>query len=177
MQLLKKIFFLISLLASHKSFCQLQPKIDHLQFPAIPPAWDEALPMGNGMLGALIWEKDKKLRMSLDHAMLWDLRPMAQLHTEGFNFKMVKEKVLSNQYELIQQIGDHPYEREPAPSKLPGAALMFDIQKLGPVNAATLNTQTAETKISWLSGVTMQAFVHATQPIGYFKFTGLDHEL
>jgi len=39
--------------------------------------WDEAIPLGNGMLGALVWQKDNKLRISLDRADLWDLRPMA----------------------------------------------------------------------------------------------------
>ena len=50
-----------------------------LVFPSLASSWDEAIPLGNGMLGALIWEKDNKLRFSLDRADLWDLRPMEGL--------------------------------------------------------------------------------------------------
>lgn len=46
----------------------------NLKFSALATTWDEAMPLGNSMLGALIWKKADKLRMSLDRADLWDLR-------------------------------------------------------------------------------------------------------
>jgi hypothetical protein len=55
-----------------------------LHFDSLAKSWDEAIPLGNGMLGALIWEKDHKLRMSLDRADLWDMRPMNGLHRKEF---------------------------------------------------------------------------------------------
>jgi len=36
--------------------------------------WDEGIPLGNGILGALLWKKEGKLRFSLDRIDLWDLR-------------------------------------------------------------------------------------------------------
>ena len=59
-----------------------QEKKHNLQFDTLAKRWDEALPIGNGMLGALIWEKNGKLRISLDRADLWDERPMKGLHRE-----------------------------------------------------------------------------------------------
>lgn len=46
-----------------------------LQFTTLAKQWDEAVPLGNGMLGALVWQKADHLRFSLDRADLWDLRP------------------------------------------------------------------------------------------------------
>lgn len=46
--------------------------------------WDEGLPLGNGVIGALVWEKENNLRMSLDNVNLWDLRPMENLNTPFF---------------------------------------------------------------------------------------------
>ncbi|MEI7525113.1 MAG: hypothetical protein WCJ95_12325, partial [Mariniphaga sp.] len=51
----------------------------NLEFPRLSTSWDEGIPLGNGMLGALIWQKDDHLRFSLDRADLWDLRPMENL--------------------------------------------------------------------------------------------------
>ena len=39
-----------------------QEKTHNLQFDTLAKHWDEALPIGNGMLGALIWEKNGNLR-------------------------------------------------------------------------------------------------------------------
>ena len=37
--------------------------------------WDEAIPLGNGLLGGLVWGEDNILRLSLDRGDLWDERP------------------------------------------------------------------------------------------------------
>ena len=36
--------------------------------------WDEAIPLGNGLLGGLLWGKGNELRLSLDRGDLWDPR-------------------------------------------------------------------------------------------------------
>ncbi|MEZ4906017.1 MAG: hypothetical protein R2822_31740, partial [Spirosomataceae bacterium] len=62
---------------------QVSAKHD-LVFHELPTRWDEALPLGNAFLGELIWQRDDQLRFSLDHAELWDLRPMAGLKKPEF---------------------------------------------------------------------------------------------
>lgn len=42
-----------------------------LHFSQIPVCWDEAIPLGNGISGTLIWQKDGNLRLALDRADLW----------------------------------------------------------------------------------------------------------
>ncbi|NBB18300.1 hypothetical protein GVN20_02935 [Runella sp. CRIBMP] len=171
-----KSMILISLqiLLFFSAFGQIQRNRIGLQYEKIPIRWDEGLPLGNGLIGELIWHKEDKLRFSLDHAELWDMRPMQELHTPGFNYKWVKEQVLADNYAAVQKIGDHPYDREPAPSKIPGAALEFEVKDWGDVKQTTLNIETAEATISWQNGVKMTSFVHAKQNIGYFKFENLN---
>ena len=56
------------------------PNPDHdLVFDYLASTWDEGIPLGNGMMGALIWQKDGNLRFALDRADLWDLRPVDNL--------------------------------------------------------------------------------------------------
>lgn len=103
-----------------------QPSAQHnLTFDRLAKVWDEAIPLGNGMIGALIWEKDSVLRFSLDRADIWDLRPLKGLDREEFSFEWIRRQVLANDYKPVQDYLDAPYEREPAPTKIPAGALEF----------------------------------------------------
>lgn len=57
----------------------------NLVFDELADRWDEAMPLGNGILGALIWEKDGKLRLGLDRADLWDLRRTPEFDSPNFS--------------------------------------------------------------------------------------------
>ncbi|UTA67107.1 glycosyl hydrolase family 95 catalytic domain-containing protein [Emticicia sp. 21SJ11W-3] len=165
--------FIALLCISISTLAQISENAIGLQFTQLPKRWDEGLPLGNGLIGELIWQKGNRLRFSLDHAELWDLRPMKDLHTPGFNYAWVKEQVLKDNLKAIQKIGDEPYESEPAPSKLPGAALEFDMTGWGDVKRAALNIEKAEAEIEWESGTRLTSFVHASKPVGYFRFENL----
>src|SRR5690349_15902015 len=47
--------------------------------------WDEALPIGNGLTGCLIWGDGAPLRFSLDRADLWDKRPAEETLADNYN--------------------------------------------------------------------------------------------
>jgi len=146
-----------------------QEKKHNLQFDTLAKRWDEALPIGNGMLGALIWEKNGNLRLSLDRADLWDERPMKGLHREEFSFKWVQEQVAKKQYDTVQKLFDHPYDREPAPSKIPGGAIEVPIKTWGAQSSAAIDLKTATSTVSWKNGTILKSFVHATAPVGWFR--------
>ncbi|ULQ55654.1 glycoside hydrolase N-terminal domain-containing protein [Flavihumibacter rivuli] len=162
------LIFLFFLLAEITSG---QPK-RHL-FQPFPKRWDEGIPLGNGMLGALIWQKEDKLRFSLDRADLWDSRPMKGLHRNEFSYDWVYRQVLKKDYKIVQQYFDAPYDNEPAPTKIPGAALEINSAALGDIVQAELNLSTAISQVKWSSGTLLKTFVHATRPIGWFRFENL----
>ena len=146
----------------------------NLSFKTLPTQWDEGLPIGNAKMGALIWQRQDQLRMALDHAELWDLRPMKGVVVPEFTYSWVQEQVKKNNYAAVQEFGDVPYEREAAPSKIPGAAMEWNTAGWGKVNSARINVKNAIAEVSWDSGVKLTTYVHASQPLGYFKFENLE---
>ena len=149
----------------------------NLVYKELSPVWDEAMPLGNGMLGKLVWQKNGKLRFSLDRADLWDLRPMANIDFDKWKFEDVYQHWKNNTYGEVQRVFDAPYNALPAPSKIPGGALEFNIGKLGPVKEVVLDIESAVCTVEWDSGTKLTAFVHAEKPIGWYKFENLEEPL
>ncbi|RFM26891.1 glycosyl hydrolase family 95 catalytic domain-containing protein [Deminuibacter soli] len=147
------------------------PGRHNLSFTQLAKRWDEAMPLGNGLLGVLVWEKGGNMRLSLDRADLWDERKAFDLNK--LNFRKVEDKVKQNQYADIQQVGDAPYDEIPYPTKLPAAALELDTKAWGNVVSSTLDINTALNTIHFTSGVVFTTYVHATRPYGRFLIAHL----
>lgn len=141
-------------------------------FSDLASSWDEGVPLGNGTLGALIWRKNGALRVSLDRADLWDLRPIAEFGRPEFSFEWVRKHVLSRDYEPVHRMGDVPYDRDPAPSKIPAGALEIDIHNLGDVESVRLSLDRAVAEVRWKNGARLEAFVHAGEEVGWLRFEG-----
>ena len=144
-----------------------QAEEDHnLRFDSLARRWDEGIPLGNGWLGALVWQKADKLRLSLDRVDLWDDRPMPSIDRLRFNW--VGEQVRKGEYDTVQKMGDEPYEANAAPTKIPGAAIEFDLGKLGTVASNELNIRTGLNTILFQNGIVFLSYIHATRNVGYF---------
>ncbi len=143
-------------------------------FPRLADRWDEAVPLGNGMLGALIWQEGSILRFSLDRADLWDNRPVENFQKPEFTFAWMYQKILEKDIQSVQDLIDKPYDRDPAPTRIPAGRLELDQAAFGPVQAVTLDIQQALGTVQWESGVQLQAFVHADRPVGWFRLQGCD---
>ncbi len=152
---------------------QQAKKGHNLEFTELAQVWDEAIPLGNGMVGTLIWQKNGKLRFSLDRADLWDLRPMANIDFNKWKFKDVNKYWKANKYEVVQKAFDTPYDQSPAPSKIPAGALEFDIAKLGKVKSVVLDVATAVCTVEWENGAKLITFVDAEKPAGWYKFENI----
>ena len=146
-----------------------------LDFPALSTSWDEAIPLGNAVVGSLVWEKEGILRMSLDRTDLWDLRPMDSLAGDRFKFSWVTNHVESGDYLPVQEKLDVPYDRDPAPSKIPGAALEFG--SLGEVGNVHLYLGSALCEVVWKNGVKMYSFIDADRPMGWFVFENIPEDV
>jgi alpha-L-fucosidase 2 len=153
-----------------------QPKPQHnLVFDSLAKRWDEGIPLGNGWLGALIWQKNNRLRMSLDRVDLWDDRPMPEI--DKLKFRWVVEKVKLNQYDSVQKLGDEPYEKYPAPTKIPGAAIEFDLDKIGTVKKVSLDISNGLSVVEFENGIRLNNYIHATRPVGYFALENIKEDI
>ncbi|MBV7533079.1 glycoside hydrolase family 95-like protein [Chitinophaga sp. sic0106] len=152
-------------LFSTNSFAQPKPAYN-LQSDTLATLWYDAMPLGNGMLGALVWKEKDLLKLSLDRADLWDDRPMPGI--DQFTFKWVAEKVKHNQYDSAQAAGDAPYETNAAPTKIPGAAITFPLAGLGEIQSNTLDIATGTNTIRFRNGCVFHTFVQANSDYGLF---------
>jgi len=131
----KLIMFLlmVPLLLSCSEKRRGKPGPHDLYFTSLATVWDEAIPIGNGITGALVWQKDGRLRISLDRADLWDLRPMENIGIPEWKFKWVYEQWKNKNYSEVQEKFDAPYDRLAGPTKIPGASIEFEISDLGEI--------------------------------------------
>ena len=177
----KSILFFVAvfiLFLSCKNKSQLNSSVQYsLVFNELAQRWDEAIPLGNGMLGCLIWEKDGNLRLSLDRADLWDLRPKGNIDFENWKFNDVYKYWKSGEYDLVHKEFDRPSNDYAAPTKIPAAALEFDIEMLGKIKRVTLDLSTATSSIEWENGAKFTSFIQADKSIGWYRFENIQEEL
>ena len=168
---MRKILFCISFLVFFNTVGAQTISENNLVFNTLASRWDEAMPLGNGWLGALLWQKKNNVRISLDRIDLWDNRPMPEIDKLKFNW--VLKQVQKNEYDTVQKLGDEPYEKYPAPSKIPAAAIEFNCTNFGKVVFNELNIKQALCKVKFENGTILTTYVHATQNTGHFEFDNL----
>ena len=175
------LIILLALSSCQQSQSQLkrspQSSPHDLVFNELAASWDEGIPLGNGMMGVLVWEKEGRLRLALDRADLWDLRPMENVYREGYNFEWVQEKWKEKNYKEVQKAFDHTYDQAAGPSKIPVAALEMAIDQLGPLESARLYTHHGLCQILWENGSSMEVFMDPEKPIGWFRIRNADPDL
>ena len=86
--------------------------------------WDEAIPLGNGLLGGLLWGQGNELRLSLDRGDLWDLRQHPIYARPEFNYATVVAHAQSGRTDALNKEFAHPSD---FPTKLPGARLVVTL--------------------------------------------------
>ena len=143
------------------------------QFRQLPQVWDEGIPLGNGIMGALIWQKDDRLRLALDRADLWDLRPVKEFSGSDYTFRFICEAVEKKDMSPVYRLIDDRTSIDIAPSKIPAGAIEIPIAGLRKVKSTELDVHTAVCTITWENGTTAQIFTNATDKVGHFRFTHL----
>ncbi len=139
-----------------KSFCDLH-------FTETVTRWDEAIPLGNGSLGALIWGPAPALRLSLDGADIWDTTPCPGVSSPEFTYENMVHLARTGQEAEIRRIFDTPYSH-PTPCKLPAGALILHLPSDEAVRSSLcLNTATATLKTKEIQ---LEMFLHAERNIG-----------
>lgn len=143
----------------------------------LPTVWDEGIPLGNGIMGTLIWQKGNNLRLALDRADLWDLRPVKEFSGPDYSYHFIQEAVKKKDMSEVYKRIDARTSQDIAPTKIPAGAIEFGIQKLGEAESVDLDVHTAVCTIKWKNGTEGQFFTGATDKMGHFKFTRLPDTL
>jgi alpha-L-fucosidase 2 len=136
---------------------------DNLRLAAPITSWEDALPLGNGLMGALLWGEGNVLRLSLDRGDLWDERT----HGEQEWWK-------KHPWDAADREADPwgKYYRGLTPTKLPAgrAELLLDSGQL--LDEFELDLATAQGTATTKTGATIQAFASATEPVLMLRVSG-----
>jgi alpha-L-fucosidase 2 len=135
----------------------------NLKLAAPIQTWDEAVPLGNGMMGALLWGETNLLRLSLDRGDLWDERPsQAFLKVrDRFNWKSMQRMVAANQMQEFNEVFDSNYDYDGPPTKLPAGRLEIELESGQRVQEFELHLAEATASARFQDGSQMHAFVDA----------------
>ena len=150
----------------------LNPK---LQAPIT--TWDEAVPLGNGLLGGLVWGETNTLRLSLDRGDLWDERP-SKRHVEvhdRFNWATMQRLVAENRMAEFNDIFDSNYDYEGPPTKLPAGRLEMTLDPTQSIETFELNLASAEALARLKGGDEIRAFISGArihEPIAVLRVPG-----
>lgn len=175
----RKLFLLVLLTVSCRgrdTVPELESDPADLVFTRLAERWDEAIPLGNGVLGGLLWSSNNKMRLAIDRIDLWDLRLQEEMHGPGHTFRRLYDLWRDGEYDEAIRFRDE-LRRYPYPTKIPGAALEWDISSLGEVESVRLFLRSAVSEVRWASGVVLHVFIHAEKDVGRFRFSGLEGEL
>ena len=150
------------------------PRPEHgLHYDSPATVWDEAMPLGNGLLGALVWGDGAPLRISLDRTDLWDLRPVPEFHTEEYAYATMRQWVREGRIEDLHRLYDDPYGH-PGPTKIPAGRIELSLDAT--FQSASLDLAKAVTTAKFAGGPVVEVFVHATEPFGMIRLAGATPE-
>lgn len=144
-----------------------------LIFTAPVNRWDEALPLGNGMQGILVWGDGKPLKLSLDRADLWDARPVKEWESPDYNYQTMRKWVAEKRIDDLHRLYDLPYGRDPAPTKIPAGRIEIQFPENCKVRGSRLALTQAMAQVDLTTGVQIRIFQHAVEPVGILTISGI----
>ena len=133
--------------------------------------WDEAIPIGNGLLGGLLWGEGSTLKLSLDRGDLWDERLPEIFRSSEWNWKSMQRLVAHDSMARFHTLFDDPYEAIPYPTKLPGGRLVIERVGRGAVREFVLRLHQAEAMAVY-DGDTVRAVALADRKVLLLRVPG-----
>ena len=136
--------------------------------------WDEALPLGNGLMGGLLWGDKNLIRLSLDRGDLWDERPAVEKEWwRTRTYAKARELAEKKDFGTINHWWDSPYNGR-TPTKLPGGRLEVTLDPAQRVERFELNLATAE-GWAWLGeDRKLTSFFSADEPVALMRIPGAE---
>lgn len=135
--------------------------------------WDEAVPLGNGQMGCLIYGDGAPLRFTLDRVDIWDTTPNPATLRDDFKYREMVRLVHGgeqNQQEIVRRFDDIYFY--PTPTKLPVGRVELTFPGAGqPDIRSELNIYDAAAKIS-LKNAEIFTYIHSEKAVGIIRVDG-----
>ena len=133
------------------------PSNQNLVLTAPIKNWDEAIPLGNGLLGGLFWGEGSEIHLGLDRGDLWDDR------TNGPK-EWWKEQTWIKGGNMWEDAYYGAY-----PSKLPAGRVEIKLTSGQSIREFELNYSTAEGKAKLSDGSELQIFFSSCEPVALIR--------
>jgi len=132
--------------------------------------WDEAVPLGNGLTGGLLWGTDNTINLSLDRGDLWDERLPGLYHKDNWNYDTIRKLKAEGNQKEISRLFDTPYKK-PYPTKLPGGRLVISLDSGLRAVSFDLDMRRAVGSVNLGKGK-LECFFSAVQPVAMIRAPG-----
>ena len=131
--------------------------------------WDEAIPLGNGLMGGLLYGEGSRLKISLDRGDLWDERTSPTVLSEDFTWRHWLELKEAGKWDRIEALFNKPFEH-PTPTKIPGGRLEIDLDASQSVTAFSLDVRAAVGRAELNEGQgTLECFFSAVDGVALLR--------
>ncbi len=155
-----------------------------LQLHAPVDRWDEGVPLGNGLMGALLWGSGSTIHLSLDRGDLWDERLPEVFHEPDWNYATIRRLVAEGDAAELVRRFDRPYNQIPYPTKLPGGRLVLELEPGHQASRFWLDGQRAVGGVDFapqevataaggrVAESSLEAFLSARKSVGLVRIPG-----
>lgn len=133
--------------------------------------WDEAIPLGNGLMGVLLWGSGRHLKLSLDRGDMWDLRLPEEFMRPDFNWQTIVEAVARGDKKLLEDLFEKPYGQICYPTKLPTGRLELTLDGNGDAKSFHLDLRRAIGSVELQKG-RVEMYCCAEEPVGMARLVG-----
>jgi alpha-L-fucosidase 2 len=148
------------------------PRPEHgLHFNAPATEWDEALQLGNGILGALVWGDGAPLKISLDRTDLWDLRPVPEFYSNEYSYTVMRQWEAERRTKDLIRMYEAPYNR-PGPTRIPAGRIEMRIGDAPIFHSTSLSLPDATAHASFRDESIVRVWIHAEEPVGVIAVEG-----
>ena len=144
-----------------------------LNFKKSITRWDEAIPLGNGILGSLIYGAGPII-FSVDRIDLWDERKNPTIMTKEYNYENLVKYASGDDKAWQEKLRIFESANTDYPSKLSAGRILFDFGITTENLESKLDICTAEAQVTVNVGdkKTIKSFICATENVGVVKVEG-----
>lgn len=144
----------------------------NLKLKAPVSSWDDALPLGNGLMGGLLWGEGTKLRLSLDRGDLWDERTHGEKEWWAkYTYAKGTAMIAAGKSGVVNGWWDGPYNGV-TPTKLPAGRLEINLAPGTKMESFELNLASAEGWVHLADQSRVSAFFSADEHVALVRIPG-----
>ena len=130
--------------------------------------WDEAIPLGNGLTGTLLWGEGALVRLSLDRGDLWDVREPDIFHAPDWKYTTLQHCVARQDQQRIINDFEGAKGKYPYPTKIPAGRIELALTAGETAKTFAIDLRRAVGRITLGRGA-IDVYLAATRPVGIVR--------